>query len=420
MSVKREREMNIGSVAVLAGMVACALLAPISAAESAEFRERVLYSFCSQQNCADGAAPFASLIDVKGTLYGTTMDGGAHGEGGGTVFALDPDTGTEKVVYSFCGKKHCADGRNPLASLIDVKGTLYGMTSAGGAHRQGAVVALDPKTGVEKVLHSFCSEKNCTDGFFPWGSLIDVKGTLYGTTSLGGQDEAGTVIAVDANTGVEKVLHSFCSQEHCTDGGIPLDGFIDINGTMYGTSFSGGAADEGTVFAIDPHTGAESVIYPFCEQKYCPDGDGPEDGLIDVNGVFYGTTEFGGAYGYGSVFSLDPSTGVETVVYSFCILKYCADGYGPIAGLIDVNGRLYGTTLSGGAHEKGTVFAIDPNTNTETVVYSFCKAKNCPDGSGPEAGLIEVNGVLYSTTVFGGSDNGGTVFALTTKREALR
>ncbi len=412
--------MNIGSVALLAGTAGCALLSPISAAESAQFRETVLYSFCSQQNCADGAAPFASLIDVKGTLYGTTMDGGVHGEGGGTVFALDPNTGAEKVLYSFCGKKRCADGRNPLASLIDVKGTLYAMTSAGGAHRQGAVVALDPKTGAEKVLYSFCSEENCNDGFFPWGSLIDVKGTLYGTASLGGQDEAGAVIAVDPDTGVEKVLHAFCSREHCTDGGIPLDGLIDINGTMYGTSFSGGAAGEGVVFAIDPGTGAESVIYSFCKQKYCPDGSGPEDGLIDVNGVFYGTTEFGGAYGYGTVFTLDPNTGVETVVYSFCSKKYCADGYGPIAGLIDVNGTLYGTTLSGGAHEKGTVFAIDPNTDTERVVYSFCKAKNCPDGSEPEAGLIDVKGVLYGTTVSGGSDNGGTVFALTTRREALR
>ena len=411
--------MNIGSVVLVAGMVGCALLLPISAVESAQFRETVLYSFCSEQNCADGAAPFASLINVNGVLYGTTMDGGVHGEGGGTVFAFDPKTGAHNVLYSFCGEKHCADGRNPLASLIDVKGTLYGTASAGGTHRQGAVFALDPNTGAEKALYSFCSEDNCTDGFFPWGSLIDVKGALYGTTSLGGLREAGAVVAVDPKTGVEKVLHSFCSQEHCTDGGIPLDNLIDINGTMYGTTFSGGAVDEGAVFAIDPDTGAESVIYSFCKQKYCPDGDGPEDGLLDLNGVFYGTTEFGGAYGYGTVFALDPNTGVETVVYSFCVQKYCADGYGPIGGLIDVNGMFYGTTLSGGAHEKGTVFAIDPNTDAETVVYSFCKAKNCPDGSEPEAGLIDVKGVLYGTTVSGGSENGGTVFALMTKRQAL-
>ncbi len=411
--------MNRGSVALLTVTAGCALLQPLSAAEFPQFQEKVLYSFCSQQNCADGLAPFASLINAKVTLYGTTMDGGVHDMGGGTVFSVHPNTGAETLIYSFCGRKHCRDGRSPIASLIDVQGTLYGASFMGGAHKAGTVFALDANTGAEKVLHSFCSENNCIDGFYPWGGLIDVKGTLYGTTSQGGFDQAGTVIAVDPKTGAEKVLHAFCSRPHCTDGGIPMAGLIDINGTLYGTTFSGGDADEGAVFAIDPLSGAETVIYSFCKQQRCPDGSGPEDGLLDVNGIFYGTTEFGGANGYGEVFSLDPSTGVETVLYSFCVLKYCADGYGPLGGLIEVNGTLYGTTGSGGAHAKGTVFAVDPTTGAESVIYSFCSAQNCVDGSEPQSGLIDVKGSLYGTTVSGGSANGGTVFSLTMKRDAV-
>ncbi|HTT81847.1 MAG TPA: choice-of-anchor tandem repeat GloVer-containing protein [Rhizomicrobium sp.] len=77
---------------------------------------------------------------------------------------------------------------------------------------------------------------------------------------------------------------------------------------------------------------------------------------------------------------------------------------------------LYGTTYSGGAHGDGTVFAIDPDTDTETVLYTFCSQQSCADGSGPGAGPIDVKGTLYGTNVFGGSESSGTVFALTTNR----
>jgi uncharacterized repeat protein (TIGR03803 family) len=113
-------------------------------------------------------------------------------------------------------------------------------------------------------------------------------------------------------------------------------------------------------FSLDPNTGKETVVYSFCSQKKCADGTLPKGGLIDVKGTLYGTTGLGGAYGGGTVFSLDPSTGKETVLYSFCRKKNCTDGWLPSASLVDVKGILYGTTDGGGAYEVGTVFAVTP------------------------------------------------------------
>jgi uncharacterized repeat protein (TIGR03803 family) len=163
--------------------------------------ERVLHSFTG----ADGADPQASLLDVAGTLYGTTYDGGAYG--GGTVFSITT-TGKERVLHSF---GHGRDGAYPLASLIEANGTLYGTTFYGGASRHGTVFSLSTD-GEESVLHSFGS--TYTDGSLPASNLIDVDGTFYGTTVDGGGLHAclnfgcGTVYSI-SSTGSERVVYSF-------------------------------------------------------------------------------------------------------------------------------------------------------------------------------------------------------------------
>ena len=150
----------------------------------------MLYSFCPR-NCRDGAFPFASLIfDQAGNLYGTTYEGGAHGSG--TVFQLAPNADgnwRESVLHSFCSRTNCGDGAFPFASLIfDQAGNLYGTTEDGGAHGDGGTVfKLAPNADGswrESVLHSFCSRTNCGDGAQPEAGLIfDPAGNLYGTTS---------------------------------------------------------------------------------------------------------------------------------------------------------------------------------------------------------------------------------------------
>jgi uncharacterized repeat protein (TIGR03803 family) len=416
--------------ALFASVVGCACVQPVAAAEPAKYSEKVLYSFCSQPNCTDGAYPLAGLIAVKGTLYGTTVGGGitnCNGYGCGTVFSIDPSTGAENVLYSFCAEENCADGANPYAGLIDVKGTLYGTTFEGGAGFQsnefGTAFALDLKTGAEKVLYSFCSRQNCPDGAYLVAGLIEAKNGLYGTTNGGGADDGGTAFALDPNTGAETVLYSFCSEQDCADGADPGEGLIDVKDVLYGTTAAGGAyscgndSDCGTMFSIDPNTGTETVLHSFGNGI---DGSDPGASVIAVNGMLYGTTYGGGVTGCGSigcgaVFSIDPNTGAEKVLYSFCSQKDCMDGANPTASLIDVKGTLYGTTYAGGSPGCGgggcgTVFSIDPNTAAEKVIHSF---GNGTDGQNPEGGLFAAEGTLYGTTFAGGSNGGGTVFALT-------
>jgi uncharacterized repeat protein (TIGR03803 family) len=202
-------------------------------------------------------------------MYNTTAEGGSSGDG--TVFALNSNTGAESVVYSFCSQQNCADGETPIAGLIDVHGTLFGTTGGGGSHTfWGTEFAIDQNTGTEKVLHSF---GRGTDGKSPDAGLIDMRGKLYGTTSEGGggtyctaQVGYGTVFALDPKTGTETVLSSFCGQDNCTDGAYPFAGLTDVNGTLYGTTAGGGTGcnsygcGRGTVFALDPKSGAKIAV----------------------------------------------------------------------------------------------------------------------------------------------------------------
>jgi len=163
------------------GALGCALALGLQPSVMAKTKQTVVYSFCSQQNCTDGANPETSLIDVKGALFGTTNAGGDNIYG--SVFALNPKSGAEKIVHAFGSG---ADGKNPKA-LLEVKGTLYGTTYSGGAYGYGTVFAINLSTGSETVLYSFCKLQLCADGENPGPSLIDVKGTLYGITTLGRQ-----------------------------------------------------------------------------------------------------------------------------------------------------------------------------------------------------------------------------------------
>jgi uncharacterized repeat protein (TIGR03803 family) len=398
--------------ACTAGCVIC-----VSAAEAQT--ETVLYSFCSQQNCPDGRNPAAGVIRVGGRLYGTTSGGGANGDSG-TVFALDLRTDSETVRHSFGSG---TDGLSPYAGLIRIDGTLYGTTLSGGRYYpEGTVFSLDPKTGAETVLYSFTG--GSSDGNWPEAGLVNVQGMLYGTTQNGGSgrcpdnEGCGTVFSINPQTGAEAVVYSF--QGNGQDGAYPRAGLIHVRHMLYGTTFTGGSGSCyndggcGTVFSLDLKTGAEAVVHYFCTQSNCADGAEPSAGLIDVDGILYGTTAIGGTGtcygGCGTVFSIAPENNGETVLYSF--QNNGADGTFPDAALIDVGGTLYGTTAGGGAYGgNGSVFSIDPQTGAETVLHSFQGYPS--DGGVPAAGLFSDGGTLYGTTVDGGAYGDGTVFSIT-------
>jgi uncharacterized repeat protein (TIGR03803 family) len=327
-------------------------------------KEKVLHRFDGSR---DGAYPFTGLLDVNGWLYGTAWEGGRSGRG--TIYAITTSGGKSRLLHTFVGG--CCDGSWPRTSLINVNGTLYGTTSMGGStgcyEYQGCGTIFSfPKSGGETVLHSFGTGSG--DGQYPEAGLLNVKGTLYGTTSEGGAYHEGTVFAMSTSaSGAETILHSFGGSG---DGEGPNAALINVNGTLYGTTAFGGnntCAENscGTVFAITT-SGKETVLHSF---SGAPDGFSPYAGLIDVKGTLYGTTTYGGNggcadLGCGIVFSITPS-GSETVLHTFA--GYPNDGGEPEAGLLNVDGTLFGTTMSGGSTNSnhcddgcGAVFAIKP------------------------------------------------------------
>ncbi len=352
----------------------------------------------------NGAYPSAGLVDVKGTLYGTTSRGGKgchkHSFGCGTVYSIAVN-GAHQLVYSFYP---WAQGAYPESNLIDVKGTFYGTTDEGG-RGVGTVYSVSPG-GSQTVVYSF---QGRSDGGYPVASLLDVKGTLYGTTNSGGVKNGryyhGTIYSVTPS-GVHTVLHKF---KGFGDGAYPVSGLVAVNGTMYGTTPYGGDFSVctedgcGVVYSITP-SGDEKIVYRFAGGS---DGQVPESGLIDVNGTLYGTTAGGGSSSAGTVYSITTS-GEKTVIYNF---KGGTDGGNPRASLIYSNGTLYGTTQGGGTSGAGTVFSVTLG-GTETVLHSFAGGT---DGASPMASLVDVNGTLYGTTEYEGLNRHccGTVFALT-------
>jgi uncharacterized repeat protein (TIGR03803 family) len=238
------------------------------------------------------------------------------------------------------------------------------------------------------------------DGSTPVGGVIlDAAGNLYGTTSEGGNfacsQGCGTLFKVDG-VGNKTVLHSFAGTG-AGDGEYPNAALVwDGQGNLYGTTEVGGASGYGTVFKLDT-TGKETVLHSFSGAG--GDGAFPLGGVVrDEQGNLYGTTEVGGTSNCGTVFKLD-TTGKETVLYSFAGMG--GDGRSPWAGVVrDGQGNLYGTTVGGGVSDLGTVFKVD-TTGKETVLHSF--TGTVVDGAQPMTGLVlDAKGNLYGTTNSGG------------------
>jgi uncharacterized repeat protein (TIGR03803 family) len=378
-----------------------------------------LYNF---QGMKDGASPYFGLLMYGEELYGTTLDTNDNYRGG-TIFKLS-NGGSETVLHSFRAR----EGINPAGPLVvDASGNLFGVASVGGrlactspnviVRGCGTVFRL-ARDGTLTVLHAFRGKK---DGAQPnAGVTIGKNGNLYGTTTFGGRGKCsleslspgcGTIFEV-APDGTETVLYAF--KGGSADGDFPYSGLLaDKAANLYGMTYSGGVDNDfcdgfgcGTVFKLSPGS-VETVLYAFCSEAKCADGAMPLATLVDLKGMLYGTTETGGAYGFGTVFSLDPKTGVETILHSFC--GNCDDGGFPYSGVVaDSGGDLYGTTLSGGVGSGGSGWGVVyklARDGTETVVYTFCSVTQCTDGANPTAGLLLHRGKRYGTTYDGGPSN---------------
>ena len=195
----------------------------------------------------DGAFIQSSLTTIgnDGFLYGTTSSGGNHEFG--TIFKLNKTTGVLTTLYNFSG----TDGAMPFSSLTTIgnDGFLYGTTSRGGNHECGTIFKLNPTTGSFTTLYSFSG----TDGAYPSASLSTMgnDGFLYGTTRGGGNNGLGTIFKLNPTTGFLTILYKFSG----TDGSNPFASLTTIgnDGFLYGISSTGGSNDVGTIFKINPN-----------------------------------------------------------------------------------------------------------------------------------------------------------------------
>jgi uncharacterized repeat protein (TIGR03803 family) len=358
---------------------------------------------------ANGANPGRPPIQGRdGNLYGTTTNGGANGHG--VLFKMTP-AGALTPLYSFCPETGCADGSHPSALALGTDGNFYGGAANGGAFGYGTIFKV---TGEDTLttLHSF----DGTDGASPFDRMVQVSsGNFYGTTPYGGNlgecggIGCGTVFEITPS-GTLTTLHDFCSLPDCADGGVLFESLaLDTDGDFYGATWVGGPANAGTVFKITP-TGTLTTIYSFCvvDYPFCSDGIRPLGPVLGKDGNFYGTTASGGANGEGSVFKITPS-GTLTTIYSFCAQIACMDGSDARSGIIlGSDGNFYGTTYYGGVHNEGTVFKIT-RAGVLTTLHSF----DGTDGYDPIGVLFQAtNGAFYGQTTLGGSGGDGTIFSL--------
>jgi len=320
------------------------------------WKETLLHSF---QGKADGAYPGAGLIrDSSGALYGSTERGGSKDEG--TAFKLS-NTGngwSEEVLHSFTGGSN--DGSHPYAELTldPTSGNLYGMTYNGGASNCGVVYQLALANGIwtETILHTFGGSDGCNPGHT--AIKEDSLGNLYGVTVSGGASGFGAAFMLTSDNGVwsQTVLHSF---EGNSDGAYGSAVDITPSGILYGATSAGGIDGAGTIFQLAQSGGKwnETILYNFAGT---PDGSSPYGMNYDhTTGVLYGTTELGGAQNKGTVFQLAPNgnSWKETVLHSF---GGKPDGALPEAGISEdkTTGVFYGTTSEGGTGNEGSVFSL--------------------------------------------------------------
>lgn len=400
-------------VALLFAAVVFAVPHGAEASKPPTWSYSVLYNFSYCTAPCDVNVPSSGVtVAPHGSLLGTACGGGTENDGG--VYQLSPGATQwkDKVLSDFAvHDPYCPTTANLLLSRSSTssgpgmhggKTVYYGTTPGdGGVSSCGTVFELS-HTASGWHLTTIYSFQNNGDGCRPAAGLIeDARGHLDGTTSL----PYGTVFEL-TNSGsgwTLDTLYTFSGD----DGSRPTGNLLlDKGGNLYGTAQRGGSQGCGTVFQLSPaHT--LNTLHDFCTLPDDADGSAPAGALImDGAGELYGVT-YGheGVYPAGTVYKVSQGGSFETL-YTFCSLADCADGANPFRTslVMDKAGNLYGNTYFGGENNIGTVFELTSG-GQEIVLHSFASG----DGAYPAAPLtFDKSGNLLGTT----SSGGGSVFKL--------
>ena len=322
----------------------------------------------------DASHPWGDLAISGNGFFGTSFAGGNSGAGtvfigqtNGSVSVLRHFSTVHDHTATNSG------GASPSGLLALAGGTLYGTTTAGGAAANGTIFSLTTNGATFSVLHNFgvlnSQSGTNTDGAIPQGGLILSGDKLYGTASAGGAGGSGVVFSIGTNGANFTTLHSFAPLDTLTatnaGGAIPYGGLVLLSNTLYGTTFAGGNGGSGTIFSLQTNGGGFTVLHHFSATdsvtRTNSDGASPSAGLLLSSNVLYGTASAGGMGAVGTVFALSLSGGQFNTLHSFAALTGAgtnAHGAFPVAPVLRLGNSLYGTAFSGGPGAAGTVFSI--------------------------------------------------------------
>jgi uncharacterized repeat protein (TIGR03803 family) len=301
----------------------------------------------------DGGGPYDELFLSGNTLYGTADYGGTNGWG--AIFTINTDGSAFKDIYSFPANNYSDAG------LIMQGNLLYGITEQGGTAGKGTVFAVNPDGTGFTNLYNFAG----ADGATPNGPLMLSGNALYGTTYRGGSFGWGTVFAVNTDGTGFTNLYNFTGG---TDGASPQYGLVLSGNVLYGTASSGGLGNglTGVIFAIHTDGTGFTNIYSFSPGGVSGDGDNPYAGLTLSGNTLYGAAVDGGSGNSGTIFSVNTDGTGFTTLYSFTPTGFDpdnfsstnSDGAGPYGTLLLSGNTLYGTANYGGNGGNGTVFKV--------------------------------------------------------------
>jgi uncharacterized repeat protein (TIGR03803 family) len=368
-------------------------------------------------------------LDAAGNLYGTTLYEG-HCSTCGVLYTLKRPAAGEtiwafKVLHEF--GKTLQDGIGPTAPVLIRDNVIYSTTSAGadpscgcGETFSNTVPTAAKPVGTYRLLHRFSVRAKGSTPIA--GLLIDSNDTVYGTTSAGGKNGAGTVFKHNLDGSGFTLLHDFVGN---FNGGPQGELVFGKDGAIYGTTFGGGRFNQGTIFRITK-AGAFSVLYHFKgvnQPGGSTDGAQPEGRLaVGPDGTIYGTTAFGGSpSGYGTAWSLTPVEQARATEWRYRQLHiFGSNGNIPHSGLVRAaNGVLYGTGAGGGRFDGGAIYSLTPPASGKkwkyTLLHSFRPRHK--DGDIPYGAIVLKAGALYGSNISGGQvgspncfDGCGTVF----------
>jgi uncharacterized repeat protein (TIGR03803 family) len=366
----------------------------------------LLHTYPGTSNNTSGIVPPGLMSQGRdGELYSTISSGGVGGIDG-TAFKITT-AGALTTIYDFCSLASCADGDVPLGGLtLGTDGNLYGTTQNGGKSAAGTVFKLTP-TGTLTTLWSFTSNP-ATDGGIPnYAPFQGQDGNFYGTNPDVYAGDFGLVYKVTTAKKLT-VLGDF----NATNGWSPNLPTQGTDGNFYGTTVIGGttcAHGCGVVYKMTA-SGKLSVLHNFTGYSTTnPDGTFPYGALVQGNdGNFYGITNAGGVFNLGTIFKISASGKSYTLLHSFENDFTVAAGANPRIGLtIGSDGNFYGVA-AGGKNAAGLIYQITP-AGVYTILYNFCSLKSCADGFNPNTMITQhTNGKFYGNTI--GNSLGGSVF----------